>query len=311
MQQPVPRRARPFKVGVVVPYTERSMEGETPRWGDVLAFAERAEAVGFDSIWLSDHLYFRHEEREPTGAWEHIALLSALAACTRRVEIGTYVTCVSFRNPALLAAMAATIEELSGGRLILGLGAGWNEPEYRAFGFPFDHRVSRFEEAIQIIAPLLRTGRVDFEGRYHSARDCELRLRGPRPNGPPIMVGSVKPRMLGLAIRFADAINVFAPIEELAEVMAGVDQACREGGRDPATLERNVEARVGFPELVAGGSVPDDHHVGSPTEIASTLRRYGEIGAAHLVVRVRPNNTSGLDAFRAVLDELDAQAPDR
>ena len=123
-------------------------------------------------------------------------MLAALAEATRRVEIGTLVTPTSFRNPAILAKMATAADEVSHGRLILGVGAGWNEPEYRAFGLPFDHRVDRFEEALQIIKPLLRTGHVDFAGRYYEARDCEDAPRGPRPEGPPLMVGSSYVRAL-------------------------------------------------------------------------------------------------------------------
>jgi alkanesulfonate monooxygenase SsuD/methylene tetrahydromethanopterin reductase-like flavin-dependent oxidoreductase (luciferase family) len=100
--------------------------------------------------------------------------------------------------------MAVTLDEVSGGRFILGIGAGWNEPEFRAFGLPFDRRVDRFEEALQIIVPLLREGRVDFQGRYYSARDCELAPRGPRSGGPPVVIGAQQPRMLRLAARYAD-----------------------------------------------------------------------------------------------------------
>src|SRR5207244_12084002 len=114
---------------------------------------------------------------------------AALAEATHRVEIGTLVTCNSFRNPAILAKMATTVDEISHGRLILGVGAGWNEPEYQAFGLPHDHRVDRFEEALQIIKPLLRDGQVDFKGRYYQAPDCEIVSRGRRSDGPPLMVG--------------------------------------------------------------------------------------------------------------------------
>src|ERR687893_2015533 len=183
------------------------MAGATPRWSDLAAIARRAEEVGFDSLWVQDHLLFRYPDQEPEGPWESFSLLAALAAVTSRVELGTLVTCVSYRNPALTAKIADTIDEISGGRLILGLGAGWHEPEYAAFGFPYDHRVSRFEEALQIITALLRTGHVDFQGAYYTARDCELRPRGPRPEGPPILVGGSGERMLRIAARYADAWN--------------------------------------------------------------------------------------------------------
>ena len=200
-------RRRPFKIGLFVPHFEQPWSGRGPRWADIAAMARRAEEVGFDSFWLPDHLLFRFPQVHQQGAWDVWSLLAALAATTRTLEIGPLVACSSFRNPALIAKMAATIDEISGGRLILGLGAGWHEPEYTAFGFPYDHRVSRFEEALRIIVPLLRTGHADVQGTYYTARDCELRPRGPRPEGPPLLVGGSGERMLRLAARYADAWN--------------------------------------------------------------------------------------------------------
>src|SRR5215470_16017145 len=161
----------------------------------IRAIAQQAEEDGFDSIWLADHLFYRNPDEPTRGIWECWTILAALAEATKRVEIGPLVLCNSFRNPSILAKMAATADEVSNGRLILGVGAGWNEPEYQAFGLPFDHRVSRFEEALQILRPLLRDGHVDFTGRYYEARDCEDVPRGPRPQGPPLLVGGEGPRL--------------------------------------------------------------------------------------------------------------------
>src|SRR5437773_5461448 len=183
------RSRRPLEVGLNLPIVEGTLAGKTAAWADLLAFAQRAEALGFDSLWVPDHLLLTWEERT-RGTWECWSLLAALAAVTSRVELGPLVTCTAFRNPALLAKMADTVDEISGGRLIVGLGAGWNGPEDRAFGAQSDHRVDRFEEALQIIVPLLRMGHVDFEGKYYQARGCELRPRGPRPGGPPILIGA-------------------------------------------------------------------------------------------------------------------------
>src|SRR5262245_5382681 len=154
---------RPLKVGLFLPLAETMVDGATPRWADLVAMARLAEAMGFDSLWFSDHLM--PEGRY--GHWDGWSLLAGIAAVTQRITLGTIVSCTSFRNPALLAKMADTVDEISGGRLVLGLGAGWHEPDFRAFGYPFDHLVSRFAEAIQIIHALLRDGHVDFVGDYY------------------------------------------------------------------------------------------------------------------------------------------------
>src|SRR2546428_9028872 len=160
------------------------------------AMARLGDQVGFDSVWLGDHLLYRDEVHGARGPWEAWTMLAGIAASTSLIAIGPLVACTSFHNPAMLAKMATTVDEISNGRLILGLGAGWNETEFRAFGFPFDHRISRFEEAFTIIRTLLREGRIDFDGRFFQARDCELLPPPSRPAGPPLMVGSVGPRML-------------------------------------------------------------------------------------------------------------------
>ena len=167
-----------IKVGLDLPTSDRTGLG----WSELRDIAMLAEDVGFDSIWLDDHLlYHMRGAPEPNGNWESWSMLSALAACTKTVELGNLVLGMGFRNPALLAKMADTVDEISGGRLILGVGTGYHEVEYRAFGYPFDHRFGRFAEAIQIVSTLLKTGEIDFDGTYYQARDCVLKPRGPRP----------------------------------------------------------------------------------------------------------------------------------
>ena len=151
---------------------------------------------------------------------------------TTRIELGPLVACTNFHNPALLAKQAATIDEISGGRFVLGLGAGWNETEFRAFGFPFDHRIDRFEEAFTIIRTLLRDGAIDFDGRWYQARDCELLPRGPRPDGPPLMIGSIGPRMLRATMPHADSWNVW--YTDIENRPAGVRAAPGPRRRRPA-----------------------------------------------------------------------------
>src|SRR4029079_4545265 len=207
-------------------------------YAEIRAIAQQAETDGFDSIWLADHLLYRPPGAPTRGIWEGWPMLAALPEATERVEIGTLVLCNSFRNPAILAKMATTADEVSHGRLILGIGAGWNEPEYQAFGLPFDHRVDRCEEALQILRPLLRDGHVDFAGRYYQARDCEDAPRGPRPEGPLLMVGSEGgPRMLRLTAQYADLWNTvyMGGPEAIAGPLAKMRAACEAIGRDPAT----------------------------------------------------------------------------
>jgi alkanesulfonate monooxygenase SsuD/methylene tetrahydromethanopterin reductase-like flavin-dependent oxidoreductase (luciferase family) len=221
------------------------------------------------------------------------------------VEIGSLVLCLPFRNPALTAKMADTFEEVSGGRLILGLGAGWHKPEFSAFGFPFDHLASRFDEGLQIIAPLLREGRVDFEGQYYQAQDAELTPRGPRAGGPPIMIASSGPRMLRLTAQYADIWNTawLGKVESLAEPLASLRAACAEVGRDPSTLEVTVGISVSYPTPDAEAVDPLKALSGSPREIAAQLRRYADVGVGHAICSLDPTNEETVAEFTAALRE--------
>ena len=301
-------RNRPLKVGLILPDTEREMGGETARWSELADMARMAEDLGFDSIWNADHLIYRFPGKEVQGPWESWSLLAALAAVTTRVEIGPLVSCTSFRNPALLAKIADTVDEVSGGRLVLGLGAGWHEPEYIAFDYPFDHRVSRFAEAIAIIHGLLRNGHVDFEGTYYSAIDCELRPRGPRADGPPIMIGSTAPRMLSLLARYGDIWNAWArkTLEELAEDRQKVDAAMEEAGRDPATVERTVSLLVDLPTATGR---PSEEKMGlkprEPEELAAHLASYAHAGISHVQLMLDPNTPAGIEWAARSVELLD------
>jgi alkanesulfonate monooxygenase SsuD/methylene tetrahydromethanopterin reductase-like flavin-dependent oxidoreductase (luciferase family) len=245
--------------------------------------------------------------------WDVWSLMPALAAVTKRVEIAPLVACASFRNPALIAKMADTIDEISGGRFILGLGAGWHQPEYEAFGFPFDHRVSRFEEALTIIHSLLRTGHVDFEGRYYSARDCELRARGPRPEGPPIVIGSTSPRMMGLMAQCADAWNAdrVNDVDRLLGLEAKVDAACVAAGRDPATLGRIVGIQVDMLDDQRDAKIPRQWVMdpwpltGSSEELAEHIRAFTRARVDHLILWIDPVTPTAIEAFAPVLELLD------
>ena len=299
---------RPLKVGVQLPEVEYE-----PRWQDLARMARTAEDIGLDSVWVGDHYLYRHPDGT-RGPWEAWTQLAAIAAVTSRVEIGPLVASTSFHEPAVLAKMALTIEEISGGRLILGLGAGWNETEYRAFGFPFDHRISRFEEAFTIVRTLLREGAIDFEGRYYTLRDCELLPRGPRPSGPPLLVGSSGPRMLRITMPHVEQWNAWYTTygnraAGIAEQRQKVDAACVEVGRDPAAVERTVAVFVELPGAQAL-RVFDRHSApalgGSPEAIAAELRGLAAEGIAHVQLVIDPVTPAGVESLAPVLEALDA-----
>lgn len=287
-----------MKIGVVLPIAEGD-EGVTPRYAEIRALALQAEGAGFDSVWIYDHLLFRRPDHPTAGIWEAWTLMAALAEATDRVEIGSIVLCSPFRNPALLAKMADTLDEVSGGRLILGLGAGWHEPEFTAFGYPFDHLVDRFEEALKIIRPLLKTSAVDFQGTYSSATNGELRPRGPRPDGPPILVASFKPRMLRLTAQYADAWNTawLGKADGLTERLELFHAACDEVGRPRSEVEVTVGVNVRYPEAGDEAIDPAKALTGTPREIADELSRYEAMGVGHLICGVAPNDEMGVARF--------------
>ncbi len=299
---------RPLRVGIQLPEIEYEA-----RWPDLRAMAVRAEQSGFDSVWYGDHLLYRLPGQPARGPWEAWTVLAALAAVTSRVRIGPLVACTSFHNPAMLAKKAATVDEISGGRLVLGLGAGWNETEYAAYGFPYDRRISRFEEAFTIIRQLLRDGSVDFAGQFYTVRDCELAPR-PRPGGPPLMVGSSGERMLRIALPHVDSWNAW--FDAFGNRPAGlpplrdkVDAACREVGRDPAAVERTVAVLVRLPAGEGRLSGDDAESIpaidGTVEQIAATLRAFAAEGIAEVQCCLDPITEASIEMLAAVLSELD------
>jgi alkanesulfonate monooxygenase SsuD/methylene tetrahydromethanopterin reductase-like flavin-dependent oxidoreductase (luciferase family) len=282
-----------MKIGVILGIEGNEQVG-MPRYREVRDLALRAEQAGLDSIWLYDHLLFRSNAEPPVGHWDCFTFLAGLAEATQRVELGTLVACTAFRNPALLAKMATALDEVSGGRFILGIGAGWNEPEFTAFGFPFDHRVSRFEEALQIIAPLMRTGQVDFAGTYYRVVDCLDIPRGPRPNGPPLLVAGSGPRMIRLAARYADSINTAFNIDDPLNSQAALAGACAEVGRDPATLAITIPGWAAFPDLDPTPPHMQQSTFASAEALAGHMRQSATAGIAHIMYDFRPNNVAGL-----------------
>lgn len=297
-----------LKIGVFLPLIQAEGASDITRWSELKTMATLAEDIGFDSLWIPDHLIFRFPEKEQQGVWEAMSVLAALAAVTKRVEIGPLVLCSGWRNPALLAKMADTIDEISGGRLILGIGAGWHKPEFDSFGFPFDHRYTRFAEAVTIIHGLLRDGSIDFDGTYYQARECELRPRGPRRNGPPILIGTTGEKMLRLTARYADMWNSDwrNKASILPPFLADVDAACDAEGRARESLERTVGVQINLLGSTRGANAEPDAKPlsGSPEEIAAEILAMAKLGVTHLQLLFDPNTPQALETFAPILEMI-------
>jgi len=269
-----------MKVGVVL--AQAAEDGDGGTWAGIVALARQAEAVGLDSVWLSDHFLHRGADGSETGYHEPWSLLAALAVATERVELGTLVLATSFRPPGILAKMAATTDDIAGGRLVLGLGCGWHEPEYRAFGYPFDHRVGRFEESLEVIAPLLRGERVTYAGRWTSVDDAVI-LPPPRRRVP-ILVAAKGERMLRLTARHADAWQIAwfgLPDERFGTLRGGLLEACRQEARDPASLEQTVGVEVAASDGRDGSVGPRSLPLDAGA-IAGGLAAWAEAGVDHV-----------------------------
>jgi probable F420-dependent oxidoreductase len=288
------------KVGVQLPEAERVV-----RWPEVEAMARAAEEVGFESIWLGDHLLYRGDGREERGPWEVWTQLAAIAAVTERVRLGPLVACASFHPPGLIAKMAASVDEISGGRFVLGLGAGWNETEYRAFGLPYDHRVSRFQESFAIVRRLVAGERVNVAGRYWSADD--LVLLPPPARRVPLMIGSNGPRMLSIALPHVDWWNTWYDrygntVDGFAELNAFVTEAAEQAGRDPAEVQRSTAVLVELdPEAVKR---PHSDRKAAPIPLDG-LRAYldalADAGADEAILILRPIDEESIRAVGCTL----------
>ncbi|HKB28165.1 MAG TPA: LLM class flavin-dependent oxidoreductase [Candidatus Limnocylindrales bacterium] len=278
-----------MKVGIMLPIGDTDGPSGSPTFQDVMAAARAAEDGGLDSVWLADHFLYRAQDGREFGLHEAWTLLSGIAAVTNRVQLGTLVLCTSFRNPVLTAKMAATLDVVSNGRLVLGLGCGWHEPEYSAMGLPFAERVSEFAESIEIISRLLRGERLSHAGRHHRLTDAVL---APPPiRHIPILVAAKKPRMLRLAAQWADAWNTAwygRPNAVLDGRLADFGAAMAEVGRPLAEVERTVgidvrdSAQAAIPEPspnALGGDVDD---------LVGVLDAYSAMGIDHVIVGLEP-----------------------
>jgi probable F420-dependent oxidoreductase len=287
-----------LRVGVQLPEVEYEAG-----WAEYVAMARAVEEVGFDSIWLGDHLLYRGDGREERGPWEVWTMLAALAAVTERVELGPLVACASFHPPGLIAKMAATIQEVSGGRFVLGLGAGWNETEYRAFGLPYDHRVSRFEESFEIVRRTLAGERVTLEGRFWQVEDLVVL---PLPEKPiPLMIGSNGPRMLAATLPHVDRWNTWYDrhantVEGFAELNAFVTEQAELAGRDPAEVYRSTATLVELDPDAAKrphSDIRKQSEPVAPDALRAHLDALAEAGADEAILILRPITEESIRAI--------------
>jgi alkanesulfonate monooxygenase SsuD/methylene tetrahydromethanopterin reductase-like flavin-dependent oxidoreductase (luciferase family) len=294
-----------FEIGVVLPLMQFGPERQAARWAELREMALRLEAMGVDTVWTPDELLWRTSDGGPAqGVWDGISMAGAVAAVTRTVKVGTWVMSALHRNPGIIAKTAETLDEISGGRFVFGLGAGHTWPgQAHAFGLPEDHVFDRFDEAVRIIVPLLRDGHADMEGTYHAARDLPQQPVGPRPGGIPLLIGGNGPRGQRHAALHADVWSGYAEerahVDELGPRLTAFEAICREVGRDPATIGRGAGVPV-YP-LEASGRRPDAIS-GSAEEVAAALLTFRDAGFTQVDLMVSPGTPEAFDAIAPVVD---------
>lgn len=300
---------RRLQIGVQLPEVERFVP-----WPELFAMARAADQGGFDSIWVGDHLLYDMPDGGVRGPWEAYTSLAALAAVTTNVQIGSLVSSLGFHDPAMIAKMAATIDAISGGRLTLGVGSGWNEREYRAFGLPFDHRVDRFEEAFHIVRRLLAGQTLTHHGRHYRLDECVIDPPSPRAGGPRLMLGSNSPRMSSIALPHVHEWNVWWDIygntpEGFRMVVDDMRARIVSLGRDPDEVAATACVYVQLPDGKGrtmaeqrGAWVPAVR--GGVDEMAHRLAAFADAGAAHLQLVVDPITVDAIEALVPVVERV-------
>ena len=296
-----------FELGVVLPLDQQGPERATVHWPEIRALAHRAEEIGFDTIWTPDELVWFTGD-SPQGFWDGVSMAGAVAASTTRAMVGTWVMSALHRNPGIIAKTAETLDDISGGRFVFGLGAGHEWPgQAHAFGLPEDKVFARFEEALEVIVPLLRAGRASFEGQFHGARDLPQQPVGPRPGRIPLLIGGNGARGQRAAARYADIYSCYveeqASVDEVAPRLRSLEAVCAELGRDPASIGRSVGARVR--PLDPAGIRPSAIS-GSAEEIADAVRSFREAGFTRLEMMLAPGRLDALEALAPVVEAIRA-----
>jgi alkanesulfonate monooxygenase SsuD/methylene tetrahydromethanopterin reductase-like flavin-dependent oxidoreductase (luciferase family) len=297
-----------MRVGVILPMGSHANE---PRpWPEVRAYALAAEAAGLDALWAFDHALFRFPGQAERGAHEPWTILALLGEATSTIGLGSLVLGMRFRHPAVLAKAAVTLDEASGGRVTLGVGAGWHDPEYRAFGIPLDHRLSRTEEGMELIRRLLDGERVTLSGRFYPAEDAVL--LPPPARRIPLLSSARSGRMMRIVARWTDAWNsawVARPDDPLLMGrMAELDRACLEVGRDPASLVRTAGVSIRFPDADLPGPTGDRAKdlMGSTDELAAGLARFADVGYAEVMIWPEPMTIGSVEAIGEAVARLRA-----
>ena len=304
-----------MRIGLITQLSGRPGGDREYSWSSVKSAAMTAERVGFDMFVFEDALMYRGDDGTD-GVWESMAIAGAVAASTSSIQFGQSVVNAPYRSPALIASIATTLDEISGGRYVLGIGAGnTSDSDYEGFGFPTDHRYSRFAETIKIVHTLLRTGAADFVGEYYSAKQAELVLRGPSPYGPEINIAAAGPRMLDLVARYADTWNWYTwdetvddAVANLAPIIQRLDTACEQIGRDPGSVRRTLD----FYSITPPGLEPDSWIAsrmtqpltGDDGELVEALLRFGGLGFDEVRCDLTVKTIDGIEAFDPVVREL-------
>lgn len=294
---------RPMSLGLMIPIRERAMGGRTPRFADLVAMASAARDAGFEAVWFGDHVTMG-EGDAMSGAWEAWTMMAGVVARVPGIHVGPLVTGAGFRNPGLVVKMAEAIDEISEGRFLLGLGAGWNETEYGQLGIPFSYRASRLEEAVRIICPLLREGAATYDGRFWQARGAVNRPRSPHGPDIPLLIGTNGERLLRTAARYADAWNSDWEGDpgRMAALIARVDAACDAIGRPRESLVKTGSARFA---MDADAARRPDIVSGTPEVMADRLAAFRALGLRHLVCGIEPRTCATIEAFGEVIAGFD------
>ena len=286
-----------MRIGICVPISERGPERRLFRYSQMRDIAIAAEHGGLDSIWVADHLFIAPGDAAARGAWESLSILGALADATTRLELGPLVLCTPFRNPGMIAWAANTLDEISGGRFVLGLGSGWHQPEFEGFGFEFGRRVSVFEDSLNVLVPLLREGRVNYDGEW-AVGHAELRPPGPRGKGPPILIAGSRPRMMSLIAKWADRWNSVwygLPTDEFRDERANLEAALAGAGRGMATIEVSVGIAVKDPRTIDRNG-PDAVR-GDKESLIEAFATWRAEGVDEVMCRLEPPSTDVVEVI--------------